>query len=141
MPFATLYGDYTVLMFNRCDQESHGPAARLLKDIVAENRHALYVDVTGVDVHWSDNGCPVHKQCHLVSDRSDLASLCDANGVVRRLYGAAEENAIHVIGPDGRVLAAAPQAKAADLLKQLRKAVSALSRERYEREYPQTSDQ
>ncbi|MBK8269358.1 MAG: hypothetical protein IPK83_14040 [Planctomycetes bacterium] len=103
-----LAGEFTVLAFTRCDQDTHGPAAAALHQIVSENAGTSFVRVVGVDVHWFDGQCD-HGHCHLVQDQRNLFSICDATGAVRRLYGINGNNAAVVIGPDGRVIQIAPE--------------------------------
>lgn len=122
-------GDFTVLAFTRCDRDTHGPAAALLRDVVAENRHVALVKVVGLDVHWFDGSCD-HTKCHLVASERDLQSVCDATGSVRRLYSVNGADHYVVIGPDHRITMMAGQDGVANLRRRLREWVGQLSEER-----------
>lgn len=129
-----LAGDFTVLAFTRCDQNTHGPAAGALQQIVLENAGTPFVRVVGVDVHWFEGQCD-HGRCHLVRDDRNLFSICDATGAVRRLYSLKGEKPIDgvvVIGPDGRVIQMAQEVENEKFRAELRSTILAESQRRAE---------
>lgn len=130
----SLFGDFTVLLFSKCDGDMHRPAAKEVEDILNENRRAHRVVVTGVDVHWSESGCPQRSTCHVVDADVHLASLCDGAGTVRRLYGVRGEDSLLVIDSRSKVIASAPRANTRVLREKLRKNVKELQEERMREE-------
>jgi len=124
-------GDYTVLLFSRCDDNSHGPISKLLTGIIEENRRASMVKVIGIDIHTFYDKCD-HSQCHLVAGQEDTLSICDATGAIRRLYGVEQADQLVVIGPDHRVAYSSRSEKSAELRSWLRSRVAALSDRRAE---------
>lgn len=98
-------GDYTVLAFTRCETDTHQPVVGLLESIVAENRGAGSVMVVGIDIHSAEAGCRQRDVCHLVETLTDLISICDTKGAIRRLYDVGQEDRVYLIGPHQRVLA------------------------------------
>ncbi|GMU35268.1 MAG: hypothetical protein AMXMBFR20_31400 [Planctomycetia bacterium] len=122
-------GDFTVLAFTRCDRDTHGPAAAILRNIITEHRQAALVKVVGIDIHWFDGSCD-HTKCHLVASERDIQSVCDATGAVRRLYSANEADQYVVIGPDHRITMKVGRDGVADLRRRLKKWVYQLSEKR-----------
>lgn len=126
-------GDYTVLALTRCDKDTHGPATALLEEIVAENSHTDYVKVVGVDIHWAEGGSPHKNQCHLIDERGNLVSLCDATGAIQRLYSADDgEDKMYLIDPSQRIILITSVHDVGSLRRQLKSAVTKLSRAREE---------
>jgi len=126
-------GDYTVLALTRCDKDTHGPATALLEEIVAENSHTDYVKVVGVDIHWGKGASPHKARCHLIDERCNLVSLCDATGAVRRLYSADDgEDKMYLINPDHKIILVTSVHSVGRLRHRLKAAVSKLSRVREE---------
>jgi hypothetical protein len=101
-------GDFTVLAFTKCGGDLHGPVSRELAELVRVTEEHGVVRTIGFDIHWSENGCPQGKSCHLIEQNANLYSICDARGIVRDLYGADRKNQIFVIGPDGKIIDSAP---------------------------------
>lgn len=101
-------GDFTLLMFSRCEDDTHGRVAEELEDLVRVSQDAGFATSVGYDIHWSERECPREDQCHLVSVSDDLFSICDARGTVRRLYQVGSEDEIIVIGPSGEIEDRAP---------------------------------
>ncbi len=97
-------GDFTILAFTQCDGDTHIKPSRFLESIVAEYRKDKAVSVKGVDIHWSENENATHQKCHLLHATSDTLSICDATGMIHRLYGATKPNELFLIGPDRRVI-------------------------------------
>lgn len=122
-------GDFTVLAFTRCDDDTHGPAVDALKQLVDKHADAPFVRVVGVDVHWFKDQCD-HQHCHLVQNEKNLMSICDATGAIRKLYGVDGDHAAIVIGPDGRVLNIAPSVENRAFQEDLKKRISAESERR-----------
>lgn len=123
-------GDYTILAFTRCESDTHGPAAKLLQDIVRADSTLDNVRVVGIDIHWTASGCKEHDNCHLVDVAPNLGTICDATGSIHRLYGALQEDWLYVIGPDRTIELSAPMTKGSELSRQLKVRVEQLSRER-----------
>jgi hypothetical protein len=136
-PLRAELGDFTVLVLTRCDQNTHGPAVDVLKNIVAENRGADNVRVVGIDIHWSPTGCKDHGACHLLEAKRNLGTLCDTTGAIHRAYGDHKEDWLYVIGPDRTIELAAPVSHAAELSRQLKDKVDQLSRERVDAVFEQ----
>ncbi len=131
---SSLFGDFTIIMFTRCDQDMHQPTARMLEEMVAENQTEPRVAVAGIDVHWSPHGCPEHAHCHVINDRTELASVCDGGGAIRALYGIHQSDGLFLVDARGRVLAAAPLNKAAAVRAELHERVRQLQHDRERRE-------
>jgi hypothetical protein len=129
-PFHTELGDFTVLVFTRCDNDMHRPAVEWLQKVVDENRSENNVRLVGVDVHWSPGGCKEHEQCGLIAARASLGTLCDGSGAIHRAYGATDENRVYVIGPDHHVLFSGPMKDAPQIARELKQRMERLSRER-----------
>lgn len=128
-----MLGDYTVLALTRCDKDTHRPATALLEKIVAENSHTDFVKVVGVDIHWAPGGRPHNNQCHLIDERCNLVSLCDATGAIQRLYSADDgEDKMYLINPEQKIILVASVHKVGRLRRRLKAAVTKLSRAREE---------
>ncbi len=112
-------GDFTVLAFTHCDKTTHGRASEPLTAMVAENRGVNHIDVRCIDIHWSHARCAQHESCHLVAIGAHGLILCDATGVIRRLYGIEQEDRFFVIGPDRHVIDSASAHDVARLRRQL----------------------
>lgn len=125
-------GDFTILMFTRCDEDSHGPVSRALSGIVQENRRTSLVKVVGVDIHTFNEQCD-HSKCHLVDRAEKMISVCDATGAIRRLYGVDRPNRVVLIGPDHRVIDSATSEELDAFRDRLRNRVRRLSTERAEK--------
>jgi peroxiredoxin len=130
--FSELLGDYTVVIFSRCDRDTHVPAAKTLEEILDETRGASHVKVVGVDIHWSQEDCRGNDACHVVEQRRDLVSLCDAGGAARRLYGADDSANLFVIGPDATIVDSGSLADADSTWAKLQAGVNRLSERRTE---------
>lgn len=126
-------GDYTILALTRCEKDTHGPAVDVLGSIVAEHRRAGFVEVVGVDVHWSEHGCVHEGECHLVDKQRDLASICDATGAVGRLYYADKVDRLFLIGPGQKIILTSTIHETENLRRRLREGVAALSKLRADR--------
>ncbi len=100
-------GDFTILAFTRCDDNTHVQPSRLLESIVEEHRQDNAVRVKGIDVHWTESDCSTHEKCHLLRATSDTLSICDATGMIHSLYGATKTNELFLIGPDRRFIGTA----------------------------------
>ncbi len=124
-------GDFTVLAFTRCDNPTHGPSTATLRQLVLENEAMPFVRIVGVDVHWFAGRCD-HGRCHLVGDERNLFSICDATGAVRRLYGIGGDQAVVVIGPEGRVVQVAAEVGNEKFRSELRRMISLESERRAE---------
>lgn len=128
--FRTELGDFTVLVFTRCDNNMHGPAVAWLQKVVDDNRSVSNVRLVGVDVHWSPAGCKEHEQCGLIAARAALGTLCDGSGAIHRAYGATDQDWVYVIGPDHDIIFSGPMQDAPKIARELKQRIDSLSRER-----------
>lgn len=123
-------GDYTVLAFMKCEGDLHGPMSQELQKLMHIAESPGYASTVGFDIHWSDTGCTPSKECHLVQNDAHMYSICDAQGVVRKLYGADQRNQIFVLGPDGRIVDASPVSKLNELGTRLKSMVRSYAAEK-----------
>lgn len=128
-----LLGDYTVLALTRCDRDTHRPATAMLEEIVAENQLADFVRVVGVDIHWAEGGRSHPGACHLVDEKRNLVSLCDATGVVQRRYSADDGDKLYLINPEHIIIRVASVDGAAAFRRMLKEEVAKLSQARAEK--------
>ena len=133
-PLHAELGDFTVLTFTRCDSNMHKPAAEWLQKLVDGNQSTKNVRLVGIDVHWSPAGCSANDGCHIVGAKRNLGTLCDATGAVHRVYGAAQQDWIYVIGPDRRIVFSGQAQDSAKLGRELKERIKALSNERTDAE-------
>lgn len=101
-------GDFTILVFSECGQGMHGPISAALVDLVHANQEPGYVETFGFDIHRSKNGCPGHRNCHLLEGGPRLFSICDARATASGLYGVDSTDEIVIIGPDQKIVHRAP---------------------------------
>lgn len=133
---SSLLGDYTVLIFTRCDKDSHGPIRSVLSEIVGMNRGQPLVHIVGIDVHHSEHRPAGDNRCHLIEAHGDVASICDSTGNLARLYGIEQGDGFYVIGPDRKLVYSAPAASAEHLKKWLQRDVSVLATQRDRERHP-----
>ncbi|MCO6438617.1 MAG: hypothetical protein J5J06_16110 [Phycisphaerae bacterium] len=110
MTLGNVLGDFTVIAFTRCDSDTHAESTDYLESIIKEHALDDSVRVRAVDVHWADRSCGTHKDCHLLGSTDKAISICDATGMIRKLYGATKLNELFLIGPDRRVIGKATMA-------------------------------
>ncbi len=120
-------GDFTIIAFTRCDQDTHGPVAKLVEELVTEHRGIDSVRIVGIDIHWSDEDCALHDTCHLVTDRSDLISICDAAGAIHRSFDDDANDYLVVVGPGRKIVAMARANDTKTLREVLRQQVERLA--------------
>lgn len=137
--FGKFRGDITVLTFSKCDSDQHEPASVYLVGLVYGIEEPGLAEPVGFDMHWSKNGCPEHSGCHLIESKRRLFSLCDADGLVREIYGVTKPDEVVIIRPDGTVALRAPANQKALIEGQLRDLVA--ERAQYMREHYPKGDQ
>lgn len=130
-----LLGDYTVLLFTKCELDTHEAALKLLADIVAENHRAPGVHVFGVSIHRFDVPDGHDDRCMLMSQQNDVAMIHDRTGGVHKLYSAPARDWFYVIDPTGHIILSSPVDSPYQLRKQLKEEVTRLSQKR-ERGHP-----
>lgn len=125
-----LLGDYTVLLFTKCEINTHESSLLLLADIVAENHRGLGVHVFGVSIHNFDMASGHEDRCMLISQQKDVAMIHDRTGGVHKLYSAPSRDWLYVIDPAGHIILSSPADSPYQLRKQLKQEVTRLSQKR-----------
>jgi len=86
-PFPEYLADFNILAIRRVPTPSHGPATRLLRRLLAENRGTADTTVRGFDIRSPDRACESCHGPHIVHAEPDLVTICDGDGSILRKFG------------------------------------------------------
>ncbi len=110
-PFDEFLADYNVIMLTRSADASHRPVDELLRSFVAEGRGIRGVSVRGFDIRSHDSFCDQCREPHVVFQGRELITVCDRDGLIRRLWGVKSDAWILIVNAGRDVLDQGPRAE------------------------------
>lgn len=103
-PFSEYLGNFNILAIRRVPVPSHGPATKLLRRFLAQNRVAEGGTVRGFDIRSPDQPCKTCRGPRIVSTGRDLATVCDGDGSILQKFGVVGYDRFFVVRSGSHVI-------------------------------------
>ncbi|MCO6438619.1 MAG: hypothetical protein J5J06_16120 [Phycisphaerae bacterium] len=96
-PLRDYLADFNILLIRRVPLASHGPATRLLRRLLVENRGGDHVAARAFDVRSPDQPCETCHGPHIVFNGPELATICDGDGSMLRQFDVIGDDRFFVV--------------------------------------------